>query len=201
MGRPCTVCGHEERGRIDSALVEQEPNRRVAAQFSLTEQSVRRHRNGHLPSALAKGHEAKEVEMADGLLDQLKDLHRRTLLILADAEAAGDVRTALAAVHVARENLGLLLRTWSVPGRPQAWSGEPRWTPPPDPAAGVEAAANVFREMPPDLQAANLRWLKQHRAERIARECALAEARMRSYLPPPEPDVPRGDGEGPPRGG
>ncbi len=197
MGRPCTVCGHGERERIDSALVEREPNRRVATQFNLSEPAVRRHRNGHLPSVLAKAHEAREVAWADGLLEQLRGLQESTLRILAVAEASGDIRAALVAVTVARENLALLAKLWSAPGRPSWWTGLPRWTPPPDPAAKVEAAAEAIRETPPDERAELLEALKRVHAERIAREVAAAEAKMRSFLPPPEPEVPQGDGEGP----
>jgi hypothetical protein len=43
MPRRCSVCAHEQRADIDSALVRGVPYRRVATQHGVSEQSVRRH--------------------------------------------------------------------------------------------------------------------------------------------------------------
>jgi hypothetical protein len=59
---------------------------------------------------LAKAREAKEVAQADNLLDQLKDLQRRTLAILQAAEQDNDHGMALKAIKEARGNLELLAK-------------------------------------------------------------------------------------------
>jgi hypothetical protein len=53
---------------------------------------------------------AEEVAQADDLLDQLKDLQRRTLAILEAAETTNQHRTALSAIREARSNLELLAK-------------------------------------------------------------------------------------------
>jgi hypothetical protein len=110
MGRRCSVCAHQERDAIDSALVRNEPNRRIAAQFALTEQSLRRHRTSHVPAALARAHEAAEVVQGDSLLAEARFLQARALRILRKAEQEGDLRAATAAIREARASLELLAR-------------------------------------------------------------------------------------------
>jgi hypothetical protein len=51
-----------------------------------------------------------EVADADDLLSQVRDLQRRSLAILDQAEAEGELKTALAAIAQARSNLELLGR-------------------------------------------------------------------------------------------
>jgi hypothetical protein len=178
------VCTRTDRGEIDVALIEQQPNRRVAARYGLTEQAIRRHRNGHLPARLARAHDAKEVAWADGLLDQLRDLQRRTLGIMTVAEETGDVRTALVAITVARGNLALLAGLWNAPGRPAWWTGEARWTPPDEPAGPLTAEqAAVVREMPPTLREQIKRWLLERRERYLAEQREAAERRMLAFMP------------------
>jgi hypothetical protein len=110
MSRACTVCGHESRTQIDRALTEGTPNRRIATQYSLSEASVRRHHDSHLPTTLSKAHEAEEVSRADDLLRQVKALQGKTLSLLLKAEEAGELRTALAGIREARGNLELLAK-------------------------------------------------------------------------------------------
>jgi hypothetical protein len=60
--------------------------------------------------ALSKAHEAAEVDYGDDLFGHVKDLNRRTLAILKQAEVSGDPRIALAAIREARSNTELLCR-------------------------------------------------------------------------------------------
>jgi hypothetical protein len=58
-----------------------------------------------------KARQVEDVANGDALLWQIRDLQRRTLAILTDAEAEdGDKRVALVAIHQARENLVLLAK-------------------------------------------------------------------------------------------
>jgi hypothetical protein len=110
MPRRCTVCSHEYLEAINKALVAGEANRRIAAQYAVSEQAVRRHKEGHLPAKLVMAQEAEEVAQADDLLDQVRGLQARTLAILEAAEETSQHRTALAAIREARSNLELLAK-------------------------------------------------------------------------------------------
>ena len=111
MPRRCTVCSHPEVEAIDQALVSGEPYRSVANRYeSLSQASVQRHQENHIPATLAKAKDAGEVAHADNLLDQVGDLQRRALAILGKAEEAGELRTALSAIREARGNLELLAK-------------------------------------------------------------------------------------------
>jgi hypothetical protein len=110
MPRICSICANPELEAIDRAIVEGTANRRIAAQYAVSEQAVRRHKAEHLPAKLAKAHEAEEVAQADDLLEDLKSLQRRTLAILEAAEETRQHRTALAAIREARSNLELLAK-------------------------------------------------------------------------------------------
>jgi hypothetical protein len=70
--------------------------------------SLQRHRKEHLPELLSKAYAAEEASRADELLTEVRSLQVRTLLMLQEAERAGDLRTALAAVREPRNNLALL---------------------------------------------------------------------------------------------
>ena len=84
--------------------------RRVASIFDLSEASVRRHAAKHLPESLAAAVDAELVANGDDLLNQVRELQRRTLAILERAEEEGDHRVALRAIREARGCLELLGR-------------------------------------------------------------------------------------------
>jgi hypothetical protein len=108
LPRRCTVCDRPERHSIDEALVSGAPYRGIAKRFGLSESAVFRHKSEHLPAHLLKAREVEEVAQADDLLDQVRNLQAHALDILEQAEEAGDLRTALAAISQARGNLELL---------------------------------------------------------------------------------------------
>ena len=111
MPRRCTVCAHPKVEAIDMALVAGEPYRSVANRYeSLSQASVQRHSENHLPATLAQAKEAEMVAHADDLLEQVRDLQVRTFAILEAAEASEQHRTALSAIREARGNLELLAK-------------------------------------------------------------------------------------------
>ena len=110
MPRRCTVCQHEKRHAIDKALVAGETFRRIAADFDVTEQAVRRHKSAHLPAALTKAQEAAEVAHADDVLAQVQNLRDRALGVLDKAERADDLRAAVSAIREARGCVELLAK-------------------------------------------------------------------------------------------
>ena len=107
MPRPCTACRHPQREEIDRALVNGEPFRNIAKRFGTSSTAVFRHKD-HLPTALVKAHEAREVAHADDLLSHVRDLGERALRVLGAAEEAGDLRAATGAIREARGCLELL---------------------------------------------------------------------------------------------
>lgn len=106
----CTVCGHPDREAVEAALVAQRGLRDIAGQFRLSKSALERHKANHLPATLVKAQHAEVVADADSLLSQVRDLQRKALAILAKAEAAGELRTALQAIGQARGNLELLAK-------------------------------------------------------------------------------------------
>lgn len=72
--------------------------------------ALERHKANHLPAALVQAQAAADVARADTLLDQVRDLRRRALAILQQAEQGHDLRAALLAIREARGNLELLAK-------------------------------------------------------------------------------------------
>lgn len=110
MARKCVVCEHEKINEINEALLAGETYRNIAKRFSVSISSLSRHKNQHIPKAMTKAQEAQEVAQADNLLEQVQSLQSRALSILAKAEAAGDLRTALQGIREARSCLELLAK-------------------------------------------------------------------------------------------
>ena len=82
--------------------------RDIAGQYGVSKTAVSRHTKEHLPDLLTKAHEAEQLAEADKLLTDIRKIQVRTLLMLQEAEKSGDLRTALAAVREARNNIALL---------------------------------------------------------------------------------------------
>lgn len=101
MGRTCTICTHPEREAIEAALIGQRPYRDIALQYGVGVMALHRHRK-HLSERVLKAKEAKEQLSASRLLRDLSALQGKALSVLAQAERAGDLRTALLAVGQAR---------------------------------------------------------------------------------------------------
>lgn len=100
MSRVCTVCHHEERDAIDSALVRgRQSNRAIATQHTLSEAAIRRHKDAHLLDIRALGtgddEPTQEVDLAVLVRRLVADAHR----IRRRAEEQGDLRTALAGIR------------------------------------------------------------------------------------------------------
>lgn len=109
MANKCQVCVHPEVKAIDEAIVNGVSMRELVQRYGLSKDSLYRHKNKHLPKAIVKAQEVKEVAVADSLLGQVKDLQAKTLGILSRHEGKND-RIALSAIREARSNLDLLGR-------------------------------------------------------------------------------------------
>jgi len=99
MTRVCTVCAHQERHSIDTALATGAATfRNIAERWGLSTTAVFRHRAEHLPAALVKAAGAEEVRQALDVLQQLKFINAAALTVLRDAKTAGDGDLMLKAV-------------------------------------------------------------------------------------------------------
>jgi len=158
MARPCSVCTHRERRAIERIVVNRSRSYRdIAGQFGLSKTAVSRHVNeGHIAEVLAKGHEAEQLAEADKLLVDIKRLQAKTLLMLGQAEKAGDLRTALLAVERARKNIELLFEVEGKINRAPTFELHlhPEWI-------KIEAAIVAALEGFPDAREAVARALKE----------------------------------------
>jgi len=128
LGRQCTICNHPQRVEIDKALVAGVAYRRIAAEYGVSDGSLRRHkRNGHIAEQIAKAakkmeiqqakevqaailaQEAQEVADAQTILDEVSRLKDRALTILDRAETEG-TREACMALREVRGIVELLAK-------------------------------------------------------------------------------------------
>ena len=107
MPRTCTICTHSELEAIDGALVAGVPFRRIAARFSLSEASARRHKSDHLPAVLVTGQAVREEAHALDVVKQLRDINAATLAILEDARDTHQSALALKAVDRVQKQIEL----------------------------------------------------------------------------------------------
>ncbi len=98
MPRVCTVCTHENRAEIDTALVAGTPLRDIAIQNEVGKDALMRHKAEHLPASLVQAAGAEEVKNALNVLDQLRAINETTRAILTDARKAKDGELALKAI-------------------------------------------------------------------------------------------------------
>lgn len=117
MPRVCTVCASKHKQAVNSDLLAGIANRTIANQYGLSVDAVNRHEKNHLPAEMVRAQDAADVADADILLRQVQDLQAETrdlqesaLSLLAQAETAGDLRTAVAANREARGCIELLAR-------------------------------------------------------------------------------------------
>ena len=110
MGLNCSICAHKQRKEIERLLLEPKPNfSAIARKFNADRGALKRH-IPHIVQKLTKAKEIKEVAQADSLLGQVKSLSARALSILSQAEGAGDLRTACAAIREVRGTMELLAK-------------------------------------------------------------------------------------------
>src|SRR4051812_34093457 len=110
MPRRCTICDHPDRQNIDARLMGSDSLRNIAQQVHVSTTALLRHKQHHLPELLLQARETENVARADEILANVRKLQRRTETILDTAEAAGDHRTALAAIRELRNHLELLAK-------------------------------------------------------------------------------------------
>jgi hypothetical protein len=123
MPRACSVCIHKDRTEIEAAAIGPEPNRRVATRFRITESSLRRHLESHLPRAMVVAREAAEMTQADTLLGRVHRIETDARRLLQKAEETGDFRCAIAAAKTSLDVVELLLKVREAEREPERSAG------------------------------------------------------------------------------
>lgn len=105
--RVCTICTNSKRPAIDAALVAGTSLRDVAGQFGMSRSALHRHQ-AHIPAALTKANEAKQVAEATTLLGRIEVLIHDCRAISQKAQKARQWQAAVAALREVRACLELL---------------------------------------------------------------------------------------------
>ncbi len=108
MPRVCTLCSHPKRNEIDKALLNDEPNQRIATAYKVTESAVRRHKAArHVALRMVKAQEREDVRHAIDVVMQLKAINGATLAVLKEARDDKNGDLALKAVDRIQRQLEL----------------------------------------------------------------------------------------------
>jgi len=110
MARKCNVCDSKKLDEINEKLVASTPIAVLSRNYGITWDSLKRHKQNHLPKALKESRAIQEVTRADNLLDQIEELRTKAISLLTKAENAGDLKTALQGIGQARACLELLAK-------------------------------------------------------------------------------------------
>ena len=110
MAGPCRVCDHTERPDVDAAIVSGLSDPKVAKQFGISKDSVRRHRISHLSPALQALAVEREKEGARTALDRMEALYEKASAVLEAANADGKPSLSLAAIRELRGIVELLAK-------------------------------------------------------------------------------------------
>lgn len=106
----CKVCSHPERPEIDQRIAEGASNPTVAAEFGVSKDSVRRHRDRHVSESLKALSTRRETAGAVRATDRAEELYVKARGILEAAETAGQGQLALAAIKELRATVELLAK-------------------------------------------------------------------------------------------
>lgn len=110
MGRPCSICVHPERVRIDAEIVAGMAYRDISGRFQLSKSAVERHAGEHIPQLISRSRELREWLNADQLVGELRVLRETTLGILEESRTAGEHAVSLAAIARLEKQAELVAR-------------------------------------------------------------------------------------------
>ena len=104
MARICTICSHPRRDEIDRAILQGGVNQRIAANYGISESSIRRHiKAGHIPAKIA----AFQGEQERVTVQELNQIAQDGLTVLVDlikrARDREDDRLVVQALRELRE--------------------------------------------------------------------------------------------------
>jgi len=109
--RRCTICDHRKHAQIDKALVEGELGfRKLAKRFRVSEPSLYRHAQKHLPVELVKSKEESTEDATQALVNELEGLVKKTGQVLTRALSKKNYDGDLALRAIARRERQLELK-------------------------------------------------------------------------------------------
>jgi len=110
MARHCNLCDHPSLNSINTRLINGVPDTTIAKEFGISRDSVRRHRESHLPQLMVRGDKIREISNADVLLARSEQLYNKAWELLQTAEKSGDIKTAMSGIGQASRVIELLAR-------------------------------------------------------------------------------------------
>jgi hypothetical protein len=130
MPQRCKVCSHEETDKINEEIINGVPNRRIAAQFNLKEQSIRRHKKNCLPEHLIASKQIEDLLHADALVERISTLLKEAEFLLNELKERGDFRGAVASLGEFRRIVEMLAKLGSELAEKQAINihNDPAWS-------------------------------------------------------------------------
>lgn len=117
MTRFCTACQSERRQELDLALLAHSASyRRIAAQFGLSEASLRRHEQTHLRQAMEQSKEWRMLANSESLIAEMNRLHEYVDGVLQRGVTNNDDRLILMAVREGRANVDSVAKIAGIGG-------------------------------------------------------------------------------------
>lgn len=109
MPRTCTICSHESRHEIDSALVSGTVSLRdIARQYRVSRTALSRHiNNGHIAKKIQKAARAHEAVEADKFLSRIEKYQGHFETLVERAQKMKDFEWEIKALHGLKEYLEL----------------------------------------------------------------------------------------------
>lgn len=193
MGQVCQICNHPNRLEIDRELVKGISHSKIANQFGVDSQAVRRHGELHLSRQLVKSYEMRQAIESTGLVTEIQDLLKRSKHILRRAERDDKLSLALGAIRETRGTLELMARICSTifqieQAQLQAQQMEQEGTSSTEFQEGISRLSDAELT----LYEALMQKMDGERDDDVAL-AALSEIKAESwrYIKPPEPKRPR----------
>lgn len=84
MANVCTICRHKNVAEINTAPIDSQSLRSIAARWSISKTALIRHKKEHLPAHLSAAAEALDFANASDLIERIKALEAETKAILAE---------------------------------------------------------------------------------------------------------------------
>ena len=110
MTQVCTICNHPERLQIDRMIVKGKSHQKIAREFGVDSQAVRRHGENHLSHQLVKAYEQKDMAENMDLLNRIdKILYKAENIFDRNYEQRKD-GLALKALSEQRQTIELLAK-------------------------------------------------------------------------------------------
>lgn len=105
--RRCAICRHPQRAEIESLLLEGGRQAEIVRRYEVGREGLRHHIRRHLPGALEKAFDIRELVLARTLLQRAEILHVEACDILGGARDS-TTHERVAALNAVRQNLELL---------------------------------------------------------------------------------------------